>query len=70
MRLLVLAGLAIVLWIFLELGLARLRRALGEGRPRPQGRPEITENLVRCPGCGVYVPRRQLVAGRCERCRT
>lgn len=62
MRLLVLVGLAIVLWMFLELGLARLKSSLDK--------PKITESLVRCSGCGVYVPHRQVVEGRCEQCRT
>lgn len=61
-RLLGLVAIAVALWMFLELGLARLKRALDK--------PEITESLVRCSGCGVHVPRRQMVAGRCERCRT
>lgn len=69
-RLLGLMAVAVALWMFLELGLARLKKALGEGKPRPQGKPEITESLVRCSGCGVHVPRRQMVSGRCERCRT
>ncbi|MFL6197869.1 MAG: hypothetical protein ACJ76J_01725 [Thermoanaerobaculia bacterium] len=58
-RLLVLAALAVVLWMFLEAGWARLKRM------KP---PEVT--LVRCSGCGVHVPGERVVAGRCERCRS
>lgn len=70
-RLLGLVALAVVLWIFLEIGWARLKRALGAGRPAapmPGKPPEIA--LVRCSGCGVHVPRARLAAGRCERCRS
>jgi hypothetical protein len=63
-RLLALAALAIVLWMFLKIGWARLKRAVGEGRP-----PAPPESLLRCSGCGVHVPRGRVVAGFCERCR-
>ena len=59
-RLLALAALAVVLWMFLEIGWARLKRAVG-------GPPEIP--LVRCSGCGVHVPRERVVGGLCERCQ-
>ena len=71
-RLLGLMALAVVLWMFLEIGWARLKRAVGEGRPAqpmPPKSPEISESLVRCSECGVHVPRGRLVMGLCERCR-
>jgi len=58
-RLLVLMALAVVLWLFLEAGWARLKQM------KP---PEVT--LERCSGCGVHVPRGRVVAGLCERCRS
>ena len=61
-RLLVFAALAVVLWIFLEIGWVRLKRALSA----PES-PEIP--LLRCSGCGVHVPRGRVVAGLCEGCR-
>src|SRR5687768_4285036 len=70
-RLLALAALAVVLWIFLEIGWARLKRSVGEGRPArriPSKPSEMSESLVRCSGCGVHVPRGRVVAGLCERC--
>lgn len=69
-RLLALAAVAVVLWMLLELGWLRLKRALGAGpaaKPMPPKPPEIA--LVRCSGCGVHVPRGRVVGGRCERCR-
>jgi hypothetical protein len=72
-RLLVLAALGVVLWMFLEIGWARLKRGVGAGRPMPPmpgmpGKlPEIA--LVRCAGCGVHVPRGRVVGGKCEQCR-
>ena len=62
-RLLGLVALAVVLWIFLEIGWARLKRAV---KPLVKP-PEVT--LVRCSGCGVHVPAGRVVAGRSERCR-
>ena len=62
-RLLALAALAVVLWMLLEAGWARLKRAVGPGQP---GMPMP---LVRCSGCGVYVPQARVVGGRCEGCR-
>src|SRR5687767_5466023 len=70
-RFLALAALAVVLWMFLEIGWTRLKRAVGAGRPMPPippKPPEVTENLVRCSECGVHVPRGRVVAGKCERC--
>ena len=64
-RLLVLVALAVVLWMLLEAGWARLKRAVREGQPPKP--PEIP--LERCSGCGVHVPRGRVVAGLCERCR-
>lgn len=58
-RLLALVAVAVVLWMLLEIGWARLKRAAGG--------PEIA--LVRCSGCGVHVPRRRVVGGLCEQCR-
>ncbi|HEX5718638.1 MAG TPA: hypothetical protein VF179_20930 [Thermoanaerobaculia bacterium] len=63
-RLLALAALAVVLWMFLETGWARLKRSLGAGKS-----PAPPEKLLRCSGCGVHVPRGRVVAGKCERCR-
>lgn len=65
-RILALAALAVVLWIFLEVGWARLKRALGAG-PKSPKLPEIP--LIRCSGCGVHVPRGQVVGGLCEQCQ-
>jgi hypothetical protein len=64
-RLLVLAALAVVLWMFLEIGWSRLKRAVGS--PKSPKLPEIP--LIRCSGCGVHVRRGQVVAGLCEQCR-
>jgi hypothetical protein len=69
-RLLGLLALAVVLWIFLEIGWMRLKRAMGAGRPAapmPPKPPQIS--LVRCSRCGVHVPRGRVVAGVCEGCR-
>lgn len=67
-RLLALMAVAVVLWMLLELGWARLKRAVGAGQPPASMKPpEIA--LVRCSGCGVHVPRGRVVGGRCERCR-
>lgn len=72
-RLLALMAVAVVLWMLLEIGWARLKRAVGAGRPMPPmppipGKsPEVT--LVRCSGCGVHVPPGRVVGERCERCR-
>ena len=63
-RLLALAALAVVLWMLLEIGWARLKRAVGAGPGKP---PEIP--LIRCSGCGVHVPRGRVAGGLCERCR-
>lgn len=63
-RLFALAAFAIVLWLLLKMGWARLKRAVGEGRVNS---PEIS--LVRCSGCGMHVPRGRVVAALCERCR-
>lgn len=60
-RLLVFAALAVVLWIFLEIGWVRLKRALSAPKS-----PEIP--LLRCSGCGVHVPRGRVVGGLCEEC--
>jgi hypothetical protein len=76
-RLLGLVLLAVALWMLLEIGWVRLRKAVGAGRPAPplDRAPEVTETLVRCAGCGVHVPRARLVAEMeggllCERCRS
>jgi hypothetical protein len=77
-RFLGLVLLAVLLWICLEIAWARLRTALGAGRPpdRPQPPLErIGEPLARCAGCGVHVPRSRLLAGTsgralCDRCRS
>ena len=61
-RLLALAALAVVLWVLLEIGWARLKRAVEAPKS-----PEIP--LIRCSGCGVHVPRGRVVAGLCEGCR-
>ena len=66
-RFLALAAVAVVFWMVLEVAWARLKRAVGAGPARPMKPPEIP--LVRCPGCGVHVPRGRVVGGRCERCR-
>ncbi len=66
-RLLALAALAIVLWMFLKIGWARLKRAVGAGTARRMKSPEIP--LIRCSGCGVHVRRGQVVSGLCEQCR-
>ncbi|HWM91916.1 MAG TPA: hypothetical protein VN493_14210 [Thermoanaerobaculia bacterium] len=69
-RLLGLLALAAVLWLLLEIGWARLRKAVKAGWTVSSLKPpEAGETLVRCSGCGVYVPRGQVVAGACERCR-
>lgn len=62
-RLLALVGLAVVVWIFLEIGWTRLKRVKGGERRSP----EIP--LLRCSGCGVHVPRGRVVGGLCEECR-
>lgn len=73
-RLLGLVVLAVLIWLVLEAALVRLRLAAGvAARPirppqRPPGPAEIAETLVRCPGCGVHVPQKSLIDGRCERC--
>ncbi len=62
-RLLALVGLAVVVWIVLQIGWSRLKRvAAGERRS-----PEIP--LLRCSGCGVHVPRGRVAGGLCEECR-
>lgn len=69
-RVLALVAVAVVLWMLLELGWARLKRAVGAGpaaRSMPRKPPEIA--LVRCSGCGVHVPHGRVVGGLCERCR-
>lgn len=71
-RLLGLLVLAVLIWLVLEALLVRARGTLGGGRrgalPRQgvqqeQGRENGAEALVRCGGCGVYVPRSRALWG-------
>jgi hypothetical protein len=72
-RLLVLVILAVVLWFVLEMAWSRLRISIGAtvrpAMPQPPAPTEVAATLVRCSGCGVHVPREQVVDGLCERCR-
>jgi hypothetical protein len=57
-RLLGLVLLAFLIWVCLE---AVVRGLRGAGEERPSLPPPVP--LVRCAGCGVYVPRGQALAG-------
>jgi hypothetical protein len=59
-RLLLLGALVLLAWYALR----RVRDTLAA----PPEDPRV-EDMARCDECGVYVPRSQLVDGRCARCR-
>jgi hypothetical protein len=75
-RLLALVLVAFILWLVLEALIGRVRVALGgrvrmgamprqgSGQGAAQGKPEVAaEDLVRCAGCGIFVPRSRVMRG-------